>query len=87
MASGDVIIKIVNAQETPQQIKLAIDGANGLAGQGTLEVLSGQPTDVNSVEDPKKIVPQTKTLDNISAAGTNLTLPAESVSVLRIKAQ
>ncbi|HRU20531.1 MAG TPA: alpha-L-arabinofuranosidase C-terminal domain-containing protein, partial [Kiritimatiellia bacterium] len=47
--------------------------------------LTGRPDDVNTMEEPCKITPQEDTLD-IPGAGSQVILPAYSLTILRIKA-
>ncbi len=81
-SSGDVIVKLVNAAAEAAPIQLNLQGAGSIASQAQLETLSGDPTDVNTIDNPKKVVPQRSTIDNAAATFTH-EFPAHSVNVLR----
>jgi alpha-L-arabinofuranosidase len=86
LESGDVILKAVNFTSADQQLQVSLQGAAGVAGKGTLTVLRGQPTDVNTLSSPRKVAAQSASL---SGAGQSFlhTFPAYSVSVIRVKAR
>lgn len=81
-ATGDVIVKLVNAAAQPSPLELNLKGAPKIASTAQLEVLSGQPEDQNTIDNPKNVAPQVSTVEN---AGPSLThdLPPHSISVLR----
>ena len=83
---GDLILKIVNAGQASQQLDVSIDGANSIDADADLQVLQGQPADVNTVADPTKIAPVMSKLSGTSAKFTH-EFPAYSVSVIRIHAK
>jgi alpha-L-arabinofuranosidase len=83
--SGDVIVKVVNANAQPLQTKVALDGAKNLTGKGTAIVLTSESgTDENSLTEPTKISPKT---EPVSFTGTSLTrsFPGNSFTVLRLR--
>ncbi len=61
--TGDVILKVVNAVETPQQIEISLEGAPRIGKKASMEVLTGGLTDVNSLAEPMKISPKTSTIE------------------------
>jgi alpha-L-arabinofuranosidase len=83
-ATGDVIVKVVNVSDSAQDLNVRLEGVSRVAG-GTVEVLQGDPADVNTVENPRKVAPRTQKL---SASGPTFThsFPPHSVSVLRLRA-
>jgi alpha-L-arabinofuranosidase len=97
-SSGDVILKLVNVQATPQPLRV---GLSGLRGQGPGlgrgwsfrpgdirgEVLTGTDTDINTVAEPTKVVPKPVRvpLTIVDAPMFNHELPARSVTVLRVR--
>jgi len=84
-ASGDVILKVVNTADAPLPTKVQIRGLGGLKPNASATVLtSADPMDENTIDEPTKVVPVTRTIEN---AGTNFThsFPANSVTVLRLK--
>lgn len=85
LATGDVIMKVVNISAGDQQLQVSLPGATGVAGTASGLVLSGQPGDVNSLAAPTKVAPVPLTIANAGQTFLN-TFPAYSVSVIRIKA-
>jgi alpha-N-arabinofuranosidase len=83
-ATGDVILKLVNVQATPQPLKVNLQGVQKIAKEAKGEVLAGEPAGMNSVAEPTRFAPKPITITN---AGTSFTheLPAHSVTVLRLK--
>lgn len=82
--SGDIILKIVNAQTTAQQVNIKIDGAANINASASGEVMSGDPNDVNSIAEPTKVSPKPISIAN---AGKQFSheVPASSVTVIRLK--
>ena len=54
-SSGDIILKVVNAGSAAQQLKIDLKGVSNVAKEATLETMSGQPSDVNTVQEPTKV--------------------------------
>jgi alpha-N-arabinofuranosidase len=83
-ATGDVILKLVNVQSTPQALRIDIKGVPSIAKEASGEMLTGALDAVNTVTEPRKVVPVPVTIHD---AGTTFTheLPAHSVTVLRLK--
>ena len=86
LSSGDVILKVVNMSAAPQQLQIDLQGARNVAQTAAAEVLAGEPGDVNSLEAPEKVAPQTTTLTGIGPTFVH-EFPAHSVSVLRVRAR
>jgi alpha-L-arabinofuranosidase len=85
-ASGQVIVKAVNPYSTPMMTTINVSGVNAIAPTATVvQLTSGSPSDLNSLAAPTYVSPTTNLINN---AGTNftLTLPANSLSVLRLQA-
>ena len=83
--SGDIILKVVNANLGPLETELDLTGAKNLTGNGNAIVLtSDEPTDENSLYEPTKVSPKTEEVD---FTGTSLTrsFPGNSFTVLRLK--
>jgi alpha-L-arabinofuranosidase len=76
----------VNPTPNAQSIAINLRGVTNVYREASLEVLSGEPADVNSVAAPTKVAPKRSTISN---AGTNFLheFPANSVSVVRLKAK
>jgi alpha-L-arabinofuranosidase len=83
--SGDILVKIVNAGEQAQPIKITLAGQTKLTGTGSVTVLAGvNPMDENSFDNPTRITPVTFPLKNITPTFTYKSLPY-SVAILRLK--
>ncbi len=85
-AAGQVIIKAVNANSAPMSTTFNLPGVNSIAPNGTLiQLTSASVTDENSFASPAYVSPVTNT---IAASSTNftVTLPANSLSILRLTA-
>ena len=85
-ATGDVILKVVNVEATPRTTHINLQGIKQVAPVAQVEVLTGDPSDVNTVENSTKAATKSLKIDN---AGTSFVyeFPAHSVSVLRLKVQ
>jgi alpha-L-arabinofuranosidase len=85
-ATGDVIVKVVNASAKPLETKLDLNGAKNLTGQGTATVLtSASGLDENSLAEPTKVSPKTSAV-NFTGATLTQTFPGNSFTVLRLSA-
>ena len=82
-ASGDIIVKIVNPYDIPQQMEIDLQGVKDVNKNATVESMTGQPADQNSLAEPTKIVPH-KTDIAIAAPKFTYEFPGNSISVLRI---
>ena len=83
--SGDVIIKVVNANPRPMETTVDLSGAKNLTGAGTATVLtSASGADENTLENPTKVSPKTEAF---KFSGTNLqrSFPGNSFTVLRLR--
>jgi len=81
-ATGDIILKVVNAVPDAQQMEISLEGAPHLGSTAKMEVLTGELTAVNSVAEPMKVAPKTSTID-ASGAKFVREFPGNSVTVLR----
>ncbi|WP_336213760.1 alpha-L-arabinofuranosidase C-terminal domain-containing protein [Nonomuraea sp. LPB2021202275-12-8] len=81
--SGDLVIKAVNAQDTSVRSAVDLGGANV---RRTAEVtsLTGDPADVNSIAEPRRVAPVEQRVDGFSRAFT-YDFPAHSVTFIRLK--
>lgn len=85
--SGEVIIKVVNAEEKPYSVKFNLSGANEVAKSGKIISLKANSLyDENSFEEPEKIYPQESEFNGFGNA-FSYEFPAISYTVLRVKAK
>jgi alpha-N-arabinofuranosidase len=82
--TGEIIIKLVNPELTPQSILIEIEGVAALASKATVIMLAGNPEDTNSTSHPRNVVPLTTTLHGVKP-GFTYTLPPTSIVVMKLK--
>lgn len=64
---GTLYIKAVNLNSTPETVEIDLSGAGKVSGKGKLTVLtSAKPDDTNTINDPTKITPGTKTVHGMA---------------------
>jgi alpha-N-arabinofuranosidase len=84
---GRVYIKLVNAQATPQAVKVELSGASKIAHTGVEWLLKADaPEDTNTISQPEKIVPVQSTVKGLGKTFSR-TLPAWSITVLEVDAR
>jgi alpha-L-arabinofuranosidase len=83
-ARGEVILKVVNVSAAAQRLQIDLQGAGSVDSQATSEVLKGFPNDVNTIDNPLKVAPESVPIEGASASFTH-EFPAHSVSVIRLK--
>ena len=82
--SGVIYLKVVNASGSARPVKVQIDGAQKIEPEGEAVILAADNLkDTNSPEQPRKIIPRTEKLDNLSATFTR-EFPAYSITVLKL---
>jgi alpha-L-arabinofuranosidase len=79
--TGEVILKVINAVETPQQVEISLEGAPTIGNAARMEVLTGGLTDVNSVSEPMKVAPKSSTI--AASARFVREFPGHTVTVVR----
>jgi len=84
--SGAILVKLVNPETTLQPLQLDIKGAAGLKATGTAITLAAAPDANNSIDDPTKVAPVTAEISDVKSV-FDYTLPADSVTVLRLEIQ
>ena len=78
--SGNVIVKIVNRADAPQDVKIEINGAGNIADTGMATVLKADNRDAtNSLDDPQHVAPATETVSGLGASFTR-TFPPCSIT-------
>ncbi|MCX5338054.1 alpha-L-arabinofuranosidase C-terminal domain-containing protein [Streptomyces sp. NBC_00140] len=80
--SGDLIVKVVNAQSTAARTAIDLGGAK-VASKARVTTLTADPNAVNS-ETETPVAPVTSTFDGVAGRFT-YTFPENSVTFLRIK--
>jgi len=82
--SGEIFLKLVNPHAAAQPLRIEIKGVKALASKASAITLTGNLDDSNSITQPRKIVPVTKTVRGVKPAFT-YTLPPHSIVVLKLK--
>jgi len=85
-SNGQIIVKLVNTNSAPLATTINVTGVSAVASSATvIQLTSGSSADGNSLASPTKVFPVTNSIAN---AGTSfpLTLPASSLSILRLAA-
>ncbi len=81
---GIVYIKLVNPERSSETVRITLDGVGKVAPNALVEVLTGDPDDYNSLEEPKKISPEAGKVSGIKPT-FSYQMPAFSVVVLKVK--
>jgi alpha-L-arabinofuranosidase len=83
--AGDLILKVVNPGDTAEETDIQFAGASNLHGEAATTVLSGDLSDVNSLDAPRNIAPaESKVM--IDGPNFKHTFPPRSFTVLRVPA-
>lgn len=83
-ATGEVIVKVVNGDSAPAEVKLDLSALGKATANARVIILAGtNRTDENSFTEPKKIFPIETTLP-IATKDFAHSFPANSLTVLRI---
>ncbi|HTR43230.1 MAG TPA: alpha-L-arabinofuranosidase C-terminal domain-containing protein [Pseudomonadales bacterium] len=83
--NGTIYLKFVNTLGTPQPIKVELSGVTSVerTGKATL-LMADSPDDTNSIEQPKKIAPVTKTVHGLGKEFIRV-IPPYTVGILELK--
>ncbi|MEO6232603.1 MAG: alpha-L-arabinofuranosidase C-terminal domain-containing protein [Ferruginibacter sp.] len=83
-ATGDIIIKAVNASANPYQTSISVNGVPGLQSMGELISLrAASPEAENSFAEPTKYIPQTQTVGGVTPL-FEISFKPYSINVLRL---
>lgn len=83
-SNQDVVLKVINISGTDQSTHIQAPGILLNSECVTTTISSNDPTIKNTLNAPENVLPQTKTITNVSN-DFNYTFPAYSVSVLILK--
>jgi len=81
---GIIFIKLVNPRTSSDTVSITLEGADNVAPNAVVEVLSADPDDTNSIDEPTSVVPETSKLSGIKPS-FSYQMPASSVVVLKVK--
>ncbi|MFI5137207.1 MAG: alpha-L-arabinofuranosidase C-terminal domain-containing protein [Sphingobacteriales bacterium] len=83
--TGVIYLKVVNASGKAQSVTIDMKGVGKVSGNGTLVVLKGnKPEDTNTINEPKKIVPETLKIKGIGKTFIRI-FDAYSVNIIQIQ--
>jgi alpha-L-arabinofuranosidase len=83
--SREVILKVVNVSDRPQETEVRLQGARRLASRAKVITLtSDSPDDENSLEHPTRVAPVERTLEGV-APSFRYTFPPHSLTVMVLK--
>lgn len=83
--ANEVVIKVINTGDTPQDVTLNLKGMKKGTREATLISFHSDDLDAeNTLDNPTKIVPQTSTL-TVNAPSHQVTVPARTFYIYRIK--
>jgi len=83
--SREVILKVVNVSDRPQETEMRLQGARRLASRATVITLTGDSPDAeNSLEHPTRVAPVERTLEGV-APSFRYTFPPHSLTVMVLK--
>jgi len=82
--TGEIFLKLVNPQATAETLKIDIKGIASVASKAGAIILTGNLDDFNSMAQPRKVVPATKTVPGVKPV-FNYTMPPNSIVVLKLK--
>jgi len=81
--TGKVFLNVVNVLDTAQSVHFNLTGASAVEATGTSISMSANPTDTNSIAEPKKVVPHTSAESGLSAS-FDRTLAPYSINIFEI---
>lgn len=82
----EIIVKVVNASDKAQTTDLQLTTGKKVSSNGALQVLKSENLHgVNSLDNPTQISPQEQPI-KVKSKNASISLPAHSVSVVKIKA-
>ena len=82
--TGEVFVKLVNPETNSVSVKIDINGVTSFASKGEAVTLAGNPDDTNSLMEPAKVMPVTKTIRGIKPDFV-YPVPPNSIVILKFK--
>jgi alpha-N-arabinofuranosidase len=83
-ADRTVIVKFVNSGSAPVVATVNVRGARRVEPTGTAIVLAGDPSAVNTIDEPRKVAPRQEAVAGMSAS-FRYTFPPHSFTILRLR--
>ncbi len=82
--TNEVIVKVVNTGDQPQEVTLNLKGMKGSHEAQLISFHSDNLTAENTLDEPEKIVPKTSTL-TVNAPQQSVSIPARTFYIYKIK--
>jgi alpha-N-arabinofuranosidase len=82
--SGTIFVKHVNPEAAPQTLTIDLKGVRSVRSRGTATVLAAAPDATNTIDEPTKVVPVTRTVRGVAPSFTH-TFPPHSITVLQLE--
>jgi alpha-L-arabinofuranosidase len=82
--TGEIVLKVVNTGPQPASLSIDVTGGTAPATARATVLTSGNPTDENSFESPRRIAPSTMKLSSVGRPFTYV-FPAYSLSIIRMR--
>jgi alpha-N-arabinofuranosidase len=83
--TGEIFLKLVNPQTTAEMLSINLNGITSVRSRAEAITLGGDPEDSNSLSQPRKVVPVTKTVHGVKPQFV-YKVPPGSIVVLKLKA-
>jgi alpha-N-arabinofuranosidase len=77
-------VKVVNAGKDAADATIDLAGGARIEASGTATVLSGDPRDVNTLDEPRRIAPREEPMSGLSQSFRH-TFKPYSFTILRVK--
>jgi alpha-N-arabinofuranosidase len=82
--TGELFIKLVNSRTNAESVRVQVNGVTSLSANGSVITLTGNPDALNSIDQPRHVVPTTSTIREVRPS-FDYPLPPYSVVVIRVK--
>lgn len=82
--TGEILVKCVNASDAPQSVQVNLRGVRDIRSIATESSLTAAPTETNSLQQPDRVIPRTRTVRGISPSFSH-TVPANTIAVLKLR--
>lgn len=83
-AKGVIYVKVVNITETPQVVRLTLEGVASVGKKAAVTTLAGRPDETNSIKDPVHLVPVSSKISGVKPV-FDYTFGAHSITVLELR--
>ena len=82
--TGEIDVKLVNPTSSAEQLRIELSGVANVNHSATTISMAASPKATNSITDPRKVVPVSGTIDNVSKS-FDYAMPANAIVVLKLE--